>query len=186
MAIVQTNYLVQGIRGKIGNGLILRTIRGKVVASSKPQKTAPQSTLQKENRHRFRLATAYAKAMMLDPEKKSFYQHKAKKLKLPNAYTAAITDYMRKPSIEVDMNNYKGEAGRTIKIKTSRRGFRVSSVKVFVKDFEGNILEEGQATDKNFTEEWVYKTVNTIDANIPFTLVVVVSYANILLTKEIS
>jgi hypothetical protein len=33
---------------------------------------------------------------MLDPEKKKRYNKKAKKLKLPNGYTAAVREFMRR------------------------------------------------------------------------------------------
>ena len=38
--------------------------------------------------------------MLMVPEKKAYYTHKAKKLKLPNAYTAAICDFMPKGEIK--------------------------------------------------------------------------------------
>jgi len=185
MAILKTNALIESFHGRIGNGLIVRTVNGKIVASSKSNKRIKESELQKENRYRFRSATAYAKAMMLIPEKKAFYQQKAKKLKLPNAYTAAITDYMRKPTIEVDVNQYKGEAGKTIKVKTNRKGFRVSAVKILIKDQEGNIREEGDLIDNDCTERWTYKTMNSLGESGPLVLLVAVSYANTAEIKEV-
>lgn len=49
---------------------------------------------------------------MEDPALKAYYWRKAQKLKLPNAYTAALTDYMRKGKIEsVNRKKYTGKIG---------------------------------------------------------------------------
>jgi hypothetical protein len=41
-----------------------------------------------------------------NPERKEYYRKKAKKMNLPNAYTAAITDYMR--SLVMDKHERNG------------------------------------------------------------------------------
>jgi len=94
MAIIRTNNLIKGISGSIGN-LVMRNVRGKTILSSKVRSQRKESALQQENRMKFRCASAYAKHAMLDPDKKAYYLRKAKKLKLPNAYTAALGEYMR-------------------------------------------------------------------------------------------
>ena len=110
MAIVRNNPFTKGFSGSIGN-IVFRQLSGKTVVSAKRERVTKQSAQQRDNRMRFRSATYWAKAQMLDPEKKAFYLRKAKKLKLPNAYTAAIADYMRKSTI------------KSINVK-SRDGFR--------------------------------------------------------------
>src|SRR5688500_15223775 len=108
MAVVLMNDLVEGLSGKVGK-IIFRTYRGKTYASSRPRKRRPQSEQQRSNREKFKLATQYAKRMMKDADMKAYYKRIAKQLALPNAYTAAITDYMRKPQISgVDPKKYTG------------------------------------------------------------------------------
>jgi hypothetical protein len=57
-----------------------------------------------------------------DLEKKVYYQQRAKALKLPNAYTAAVTDYMRKPKVE------KMQQGNTLHYKIAKNGFALKHV----------------------------------------------------------
>jgi hypothetical protein len=100
MATVKTNVLIKGLSGKFGN-LVFRTIRDKTFVSargSKPNKKK-ETDAQRNTRATFKEATEWAKAILRNPDKKAYYQKRANALQLPNAYTAAITDYMRKPKI---------------------------------------------------------------------------------------
>lgn len=97
MAISVNNPLTRGLSGMFGNLVVFRNIRGKTIMANRPCKPRKQSELQRENRMRFREATVFAKAAIQDVQKKEYYRNKARNMKLPNAYTAAITDYMRRP-----------------------------------------------------------------------------------------
>lgn len=102
MATVATNLLVNGLSGKFGNTLMFKTLRGKTIVSAmarKPDKKK-ESNAQRNTRSTFREATQWAQHILYDPEKKAYYQQRARALKLPNAYTAAITDYMRKVKVK--------------------------------------------------------------------------------------
>jgi hypothetical protein len=101
MAIVTNNPLVNGFSGMLGQTLVFKSLRGQTIVTSKPRPTKTQSDQQRQNRSKFRQATMWAQATLRDPQKKAYYQQKAKKLHLPNAYTAAITDYMRRPQLKV-------------------------------------------------------------------------------------
>jgi hypothetical protein len=185
MAILETNYLIEGMHGKLGRGLILRTVRGKVIASTKAQPSKKlQSEGQRETRLRFKEATVFAKAMMLTPEKKEFYRRKAKKLKLPNAYTAAITDFMRKPVIEMQTKSYTGKAGEIIKFSATRKSFGTDAIKVIIKGRDGSVLAEGDALEVNYKENWQYRTNLDINLSLgPITILVAVSYASTVLSQ---
>jgi len=96
MAKLSGNPLANGLRGKIGQHLVFRVMRGKTyvsVAAGKPDKKK-ETQRQRDTRNTFREASRRAKAMLLDPEKKQYYQDRAKALKLPNAYTAAVKEMM--------------------------------------------------------------------------------------------
>lgn len=158
MARSINNILTKGLSGMVGKQMVFRTWNGKTFISVAPRKPKKQSPLQKENRSRFRNAIAFAKSMMKNPEKKAEYTEIAKKLKLPNAYTAAITEYMRKPEIkEVDTSHYSGKADEEIKILTRKKGFEIQEVEVIIVDKNGEIIEEGKAV-KGFASDWMYKT----------------------------
>jgi hypothetical protein len=107
---------------------------------------------------KFREATLYAKGAMKDPVKKEFYWKRAKKLKLPNAYTAAITDYMRKAEIKkIDTKAYHGNAGDKITIDAVKKGFPIAEMSVTLLDKNGQRIESGNAVQNN-TGQWVYRT----------------------------
>jgi len=163
MATLAGNSLVQGMRGLLG-GLVFRDIRGKTVVTTKPDipRSRKQTELQRLYRSKFRDASRYAKSMMRDPAMKEFYWKKAKKLKLPNAYTAAITAYMRKTKVEsISTKHYTGKAGQSIFIVARKKDFTVGEVNVTITTKAGQEIEKGQAT-KTSSGEWIYKsTVNT-------------------------
>ena len=107
MASIQSNSVLHGVSGKIGP-LIARQYQGRTIVYGQPRKPQKESILQRENRKRFKTASFYAKCELMDPDRKAYYRQKAKTLNYPNAYTAAITDYMRKGKLdEVDTSGYR-------------------------------------------------------------------------------
>jgi hypothetical protein len=161
MATVRSNMLTHAFSGSIGN-IVFRQLHGKTIAARKPKEIEKQSALQRENRLRFRHAAAWAKAQMLDANKKAYYWRMAKKLKLPNAYTAAVSDYMRKGEIkEVDTRYYKGNAGDIIRLKITKKDFAIGHVDVVLRDATGNMIETGFAVRKD-KDAFVYRAAKTI------------------------
>jgi hypothetical protein len=161
MAIVQNNLVTKGFSGSFGS-IVFKQLRGKTIITSKPGKVLKQSKLQRENRTRFKAASAWAKLQMLDADKKAYYLRKAKKLKLPNAYTAAVSDYMRKGEIkEIDTRQYNGNAGDAIKLKIRKKDFAVHQVEVTLYDADGVVVEAGMAIT-NDHENFVYKAAETV------------------------
>jgi hypothetical protein len=160
MARSKNNLLTKGLSGMVGKQIVFRTWNGKTFISVAPKKPKKQSPVQKENRSKFKRATIYAKNMMKDPVKKAEYKEIAKKLQLPNAYTAAITDYMRNPEIEaLDLTNFSGKADEEIKVTVSKKDFEIQEVEVVVVDQDGEIIEKGKA-EKGLFNEWIYRMSN--------------------------
>jgi hypothetical protein len=161
MAISKNNVLTKGLSGMVGKTVVFRTWNGKTYLSGSPQKPKTQSPIQKENRLRFKMATHYAKNMMKDPLKKEEYKKLAKKMKLPNAYTAAITEYMRRPEIQlVDVSGYSGMEGDEIFVTANKKGFEVEVVEVIISNEKGNVIEQGKAVTSG-NKNWTYKTTRT-------------------------
>jgi hypothetical protein len=145
MAHVKSNDITEGLSGRLGK-LIFRTYKGKTYVARRPSKPKKESEDQRNTRSKFKLATQYAKQMMADPERKAYYTDKAKELALPNAYTAAITDYMRKPEIHgIDASKYKGTPEDPITIHASKKGFKLARVSVVVTSADDVVLEQGTA-----------------------------------------
>ncbi len=115
MATVATNPIINGLSGMLGKTIVFKTFRNKTIVASYSKPKKKQSERQKENRGKFRNASHWAKIRLKDPAQKAYYQKKAKKLGLPNAYTAAITDYMRNPQVEKISEN--GKAAFNVKKK---------------------------------------------------------------------
>ena len=95
--INNNNPIFRGMYGQIGQRLVFRNYNGRQYISKFPQTPDPstQSEAQRATRSRFKSASAYAKESMLKLERKEYYQGMAKRLKLPNAYTAAVKEFMR-------------------------------------------------------------------------------------------
>jgi hypothetical protein len=145
MAHVKSNDITEGLSGRLGK-LIFRTYKGKTYVARRPSKPKKESDDQRNTRSKFKLATQYAKQMMADPERKAYYTDKAKELALPNAYTAAITDYMRKPEIHgIDASKYNGKPEDRIAIYASKKGFKLNRVSVVVTSADDVVLEQGTA-----------------------------------------
>ncbi len=96
MAIVTNNSILSGLSGKLGRALIFKVMGGKTIVSSYPKRVSSKPTdRQRITQNKFKNAAIWAKGILEDPLQKEHYQQQAVKLRLPNAYTAAITEYMR-------------------------------------------------------------------------------------------
>ncbi len=150
MAIVRSNPIVEGLSGMLGRSLVFKTLRGKIILSNRPSPPKKQSELQRANRSKFRSASFWAKSVLLDPVKKEYYQKKAKKLKLPNAYTAAITDYMRTAQVkETDRRK------DVITYRVSKRDFDVKKVEIRKHNQNGDVVETKQLI-KDSIKGWTF------------------------------
>jgi hypothetical protein len=156
MPVFKDNIIMEGLSGMLGDVVVFRQLRGKTVMSNRPSKPRSQSEQQRANRQRFKAAAQFAREAMQDPEKKERYRFKAQKLGLPNAYTAALTDYMRKPSVASVKCN--GRANDRITIRASKKGFTLASVEVTLADAHGAPLTTQTAALKDRgTNEWIVR-----------------------------
>jgi hypothetical protein len=98
------NPLIANMRGQFGGIFVVRQLNGQSVISKMPRKRdrSLETDAQRATYERMRSAGRYAVEILQDPEKKLFYLAMAKRLQLPNARTAAVTDYLRNgdPRIE--------------------------------------------------------------------------------------
>lgn len=121
MATVVNNDLTRGLRGRVGKLFVFRTFHGKTVVSRAPRKPDPlkQSTAQRQTRTTFRDAAAWAVRTLMDPTQKQYFTQLAKNEDLPNAYTAAVREYMRRVAarngvqkVHVQASKESDKAGR--------------------------------------------------------------------------
>ena len=148
---------MNGMRGKIGDSLVVRVMRGKTFVSipaRKPDKRK-ESAAQRNTRVTFREAAGWAQQILLDAAQRAYYQQRAKKLKLPNAYTAAITDYMRKPKV------IRTQDRNRLIYTISKPGFTLQKVTVTGSE---NMEMPADLTVKQRNDRWlIYHTIDTDD-----------------------
>ena len=120
------NPIVRGWSGKFDNTLVFRTMRGRTFVAAAPRKAdrKKETAAQRQTRTTFREAAAWAQHVLQDAKTKQYYTSVAKRLKLPNAYTAAITEYMRKPKVL-----QKTEPNRVV-VSVSKPAFVLKQVRV--------------------------------------------------------
>jgi hypothetical protein len=156
MAQVKLNKIIEGFSGRVGE-IVFRTYRGKTYFAQRPSKPEKESEGQRNTRTKFKMATEYAKQMMKDHERKAYYAKKAKKLALPNAYTAAITDYMRNPEIQrLDVSKYKQPGGH-ITVFARKKDFQLERVSLVVTSSDDVVLEQG-AAEYSDVGVWKYQS----------------------------
>lgn len=151
MAIVKDNILLQVVRGTLGDQLTIYERNGQIIMAKKrgPSKKKPTKK-QLEARYKMKIAAAYAKEIIQDPELKAYY----KKLAGPgqNAYNMAVKDAYAAPEIQ------QIRLEETEVVVTARNEFRVAEVEVRVVDAAGVLTERGNAMLGWNGVDWHYKT----------------------------
>jgi hypothetical protein len=151
---VATSLLHRTVSGAIGD-LIFRQYNGKTIVSVRPvYKNETNTEGRRQLRGRFRDATMHASHAMEDPKKKAYYQQKARQLKLPNAYTAAITDYLRKAKVvAMTRSSFSAKRGDEVIIKLIKSTFKISQIKVILCNQNGEVLSEQTRTSSDLTKQ---------------------------------
>ena len=91
------NSPLEGLSGTLGD-LVFRTWNGRTYVYMKSGEPRKESAAQKKNRDKFRLASMKAKEALVNETSRRYYQIEALRLKLPNAYTAALQVMMNEAS----------------------------------------------------------------------------------------
>jgi hypothetical protein len=105
MAKMSKNSALFGLKGMLGDQLEFREVNGETIVSIRRNKSKKKASPSQTNtRNNFKEATKFARKETKDPVKKEHYLKMAKELKLPNAYTAAIKEFMTKKSVEAKEN----------------------------------------------------------------------------------
>ncbi len=143
MALSNNNMATQGLSGRVGM-FVFRQRNGKTIVSPRPSISKIVSAAQKGIRNTFKMATAYAKAIMNNPVLLAFYNSKLK----PGltVFNLALADYCKAPEIgEIDTSAYNGTIGSSIKVAATDNG-KVDTVKLKIALADGTLVEEGHAT----------------------------------------
>ena len=162
MARTNDNIILQKVSGNIGKQVVLKRVHGKTVLSKMPKKPAARSAKQQMCAQGFKLATAYAKSVMQNPELKALYSEEAKRRGVINAYNMALSDCLRLPEIKaIELANYTGKAlGEVITIEVADT-FKVVEVTVRIIN-DVTVIEEGSATFVDNRWQYVTTVLNAV------------------------
>lgn len=151
MAIVKNNILLQLVKGTLGDQITIYERNGVIIMAAKrgPSKKKPTEA-QLEARLKMKLAVAYAKHAMKDPELKAAYQSSAGAGQ--NAFNMAVRDAYHSPMI----TNIQVEEQNTI-VVTTEEDFRVAEVAITVYDNENKVIEKGDAYLTWNRTDWKYR-----------------------------
>lgn len=141
---------MQVVRGTLGDQITIYERNGQIIMAKKrgPSKKKPTQK-QLEARYKMKVAAAYAKAILQDPELKAYYAGKAGPGQ--NAYNLAVKDAYSSP--EVQEIRLEEDAV----VVRARNEFRVAEVKVRVLDAAGRVQEQGNAILGRNGVDWYYK-----------------------------
>lgn len=140
---ITTGAITRNLRGAFGD-FIFRNYNGKTVVSPRPvYKNETNTPARKQARAQFQEATYFARNAMSNVKLKAYYTQKARQLKLPNAYTAAITDYLRKAKVMAfTRSSFSPKKETVIQILVEKPPFKVSNMKIIICNREGEILTQ--------------------------------------------
>jgi hypothetical protein len=150
MAIIKDNILFQLVSGSLGDQVTIYQRNGQTIIAKKRGKSTKKPTKkQLEARMMMQEASAYARAILRDPEIKAYYKSKAGPGQ--NAYNMAIKDAYKAPQVQ----HIRIE--ETTVIVTPKDEFRVAEVEVRVYDSAATLLEKGKAVLGRNGVDWYYK-----------------------------
>ncbi|OMP74749.1 hypothetical protein BW716_33730 [[Flexibacter] sp. ATCC 35208] len=145
--------LLQLVRGTLGDQLTIYERNGQIIMAKKrgPSKKKPTKK-QLEARYKMKIAAAYARTILQDPELKAYY----KSLAGPgqNAYNMAVKDAFKSPEVQ----NIRLEA--TDVVVTAKDEFRVAEVDIHIIDAAGSLQERGKAVLGRNGVDWYYKAAS--------------------------
>jgi hypothetical protein len=169
MGNIKLNALVEKASGRVGSNLVLRTRGKRTILATNGERSKEVTEKQKVVRERFRLAAAYAKAALKNPETKTAYEDHVKDQEFMSAFTAAVKDYLKPPQIAaVTLDGYTGQPGSVIQIRPVD-DFKVIGVTVKITAPDGTVIESGNAV---LEDEFKY-TATQVNAALPGTKITI-------------
>lgn len=156
--MAQVNSIVSGkFSGQLGKEIVFRDWAGKTVVAKAPKKrkSAPSAD-QAEIQERFLYASKFATAVVKNDDKGMADAYAAVLRPRQNVYARAVQDFMSSPVVsKIDVRNYTGAVGNTIKVRAID-DFRVVSVRVEVYASTGSLIEAGNSMLDANGIDWIY------------------------------
>jgi hypothetical protein len=119
MSNVGNNPIMATVSGKLGNVVVYRRVRGKLIMCKPPKKRDLLTPHQANTKVRFMEAVQYAKAMLADAGNSEEYRTGISN-RLTSVYSVALSDYLKAPEVKnIDTSGFVGAIGDVIEIKAT-------------------------------------------------------------------
>src|SRR5450432_965013 len=154
MGFVKDNYVTSGASGNVGNQWSFRQRAGKtVLAKQRGPNSKPPNAKALAIQDRFKIALAYARTAMNNPDVKAAYAAAAPRG--VSAFNFALGDAAQSPVVsKIDSTNYHGAVGDKIVIDATDN-FKVMKVVVTIESAAGALIETGNAVLQE-NKTWMY------------------------------
>ena len=155
MGEILNNPMMSTASGMVGNTVVFRQVRGKLLVANRPRRGRTPSEKQLAIQGRFTNAAAYAKEVLKDPVTKAKYEAGIGLNKF-TAHMVAVSDYLNAPRVEnINVSEYKGVPGNVILVEATD-DFAVTQVQVSITS-GGAVVESGEAVQDQINKQlWRY------------------------------
>jgi hypothetical protein len=160
MAKQKNNIIMRSTRGMVGGQIVFKRRAGKGYVSAAPEvnENRVPTNGQQTAQEKFAASVAYAKLAIKEPAVKDAY--KAVALRNQSAFNVAFQDAYNAPKVTaVITDGYTGAVGNTIVVRATD-DFKVSSVKVSIRNENDEVIEEGPAV-LSTGDLWIYTTTQS-------------------------
>jgi len=155
MAKLVKNLYLQGASGMLGGQLVYRSVNGETIVSTRPERRKTISETQRKQNTRFRYASAFAKHAIQDDVLGPIYAEAATRMiRYQNAYTLAITDYLKAPEIG-DIHLESGVSGSTLLVEAYEQP-QVAKVVVDILAENERVVTSGEASLTDNGIQWAF------------------------------
>ncbi len=161
MATLKKNLFLQGASGMLGSQLVYRNLNGQTIVSSRPVRRGEGSEAQKRNNMRFRYATSFAKHAIANEVLGPIYEAAAAGItRVRNAYTLAVTDYLRAPEIG-DIILPGGASGSRVLVEAYEDP-QLAKVEFDIISEDESVISSGKATPTDNGIHWEFTLTQDI------------------------
>ena len=160
-AKVTLNPVIEAIQGKVGD-LIFKRWEDQDIVCKMPDRTGIVPTAnQLAQMDKFRLAALYGKAVLTDPDSRTFYDGVADRRAIP-VFALTVADFLNAPAVdEINLAAYSGQIGDKISVRASD-DIEVKGVTITIRAQEGDVLEEGVAVWVPASATWEYTATSAL------------------------
>ena len=174
MANIYRNKYARGLRGAFSaRQVVHETASGKTIIASQPE--FDENLTYTEDQSRQQAAVRDAAMYASFAENLEVYIHKAKESG-STAYALAVADWYSAPRVlEIDVDQWTGNPGETIRVK-ARDDILVASVMLVIRDEQEQVLEMGEAVPLEAGSPWWNYTAKSAVPLTPFPSVQAIAF----------